>query len=168
MITIYEWQPPYETQAVCGHTIAAGQKACKLTIAVCRDDVACLPQAIKAALRSQQQQAQNPSLLYRLWHMCFGTTVKPSLIPLRTQEPKKYHPADPKTGLNGRHPTKTRGQEWNSSSDHGEKETRWLLTLLLACLQVLPQKQTDRQPVSVRKPQAPKNVFRYASHQPSA
>lgn len=164
MITIHEWRPPYETQAVCGHTIAAGQKACKLTIAVCRDDVACLPQAIKASLRSQQQQAQKPSLLYRLWHTCFGATVKQRLISLSTEEPSKHHPVRPQTGLNSRHPMKTRGREWNSSSDHGEKERRWLLTLLLACLQVLPQKQTDRQPVSVRKPQAPKNVFCYAGH----
>lgn len=168
MITIYEWKPTFPVKAICGHTILAGQKACKLTILVCRDDVACLPQAIRAALKAQRQAAQKPSLLYLLWHWCFGTKPKQSLIPLRTQKPRKHHPADPKMALNGRHPTKTRGWEWNSSSDHGEKETPWLLTLLLACLQVLSQKQTDRQPVSLRKPQAPKNVFRYAGHHPSA
>lgn len=47
-----------------------------------------------------------------------------------------------------------------------EQESRWPLTILLACLQLLQQKQqTVSQPVSVEQRQATKNVYRYNGHQ---
>ena len=76
MFYINEWRPKYTAQLVCGHTVPADQKAYKLMLAVCQDDIACFPQAIRAALRVQQ--GQKPSLLYRLWHWAFGMRRKPA------------------------------------------------------------------------------------------
>ena len=72
MFYISEWRPRYPTRLICGHAIPAEGKAYKLTIAVCQHDVACLPQAIKAALQAQQTQAKGESWLFKLWHWCFG------------------------------------------------------------------------------------------------
>jgi hypothetical protein len=72
------WEPKYDADLICGHTAPAGKKAYKLIIGVCQRDVACLPQAIKAAIQAQKEQAQHtgPALLYRLWHWCFGARRK--------------------------------------------------------------------------------------------
>src|SRR5687767_3809051 len=78
MYFISVWEPKYDADLICGHTAPAGKKAYKLMIGVCQQDVACLPQAIKAAIQAQQAQAHyvQPSLLYRLWHWCFGARRK--------------------------------------------------------------------------------------------
>jgi len=162
MITIYEWRPTYDTQVICGHTISAGQKACKLSISVCRDDVACLPQAIKAALNAQKQQTQKPSLLYRLWHTCFGTKPKKTSVQRGTHEQMIQPPARQKVRPDYGHTIK-------AYPSVRTRESSQLLAVLSACLRVLQTAQAVPQPGSVTPAYAAKNVYCYAGyHQPSA
>jgi hypothetical protein len=184
MFYIYEWQPRRETKLACGHTTSKG-KAYKVMISVCQDDVACLPQAIKASLQAQQQAQQaNPSLLYRLWHRCFGK--KPTKSLPRVIEHRK---ASPERKVNPMSQVKrytVKAQEGlHLDCGHfinaGEvlivtsvyscpQEGNWPLTVLMACLQVLQQQQADLQPKPVNKTDTTKNVYTYPNgyHQPHA
>src|SRR5687767_3916392 len=169
MLIINEWQPKYDTQVICGHTVSAGQKACKLTISVCQDDVACLPQAIKAALKAQKQQAQKPSLLYLLWHQCFGTKPKKTSLQRATQERMRQCTAKQEVRLDCGHTARAGSLVWESRLYTCERERSWPLAVLSASLLVLQQKQAVGQPDSGNKTYAAKNVYSYAGyHQPAA
>jgi hypothetical protein len=74
MLQIKEWQAKKPMQLACGHSVPAGTTAYTITLFVCQAEAVCLPQAIKACFAAQKQQAvaRQPSLLYNLWHMCFG------------------------------------------------------------------------------------------------
>ncbi len=76
MLQIKEWQAKKPMQLACGHTVPTGTTAYTITIFVCQAEASCLPQAIKACFTAQKQQAAvtagQPSLLYKLWHICFG------------------------------------------------------------------------------------------------
>lgn len=158
MMYITEWTPTFPVQVICGHTISAGQKACKLTISVCRDDVACLPQAIRAGLEAQQQATQKPSLLYLLWHKLFGKKPKKATVqqdaPVRTRKCV----AKREIRLDCGHTVKTGSAVWENRLYTCQRESERSLAVLSACLRVLQQEQAASQPNSGRKTYAAKNV----------
>lgn len=177
MFYIYEWQPRRETKLACGHTTTKG-KAYKVMISVCQDDVACLPQAIKASLQAQQQAQQaNPSLLYRLWHYCWGKKpMKPVPRALERRKASLERKVNPMSQVK-RYTVKAQeglhldcghfikaGENLVVTSVYTcEKESNWPLTVLLACLQVL-QQQAIPQPDPVNKTSATKNVYTFNGH----
>ena len=167
MMYITEWTPTFPVQVICGHTISAGQKACKLTISVCRDDVACLPQAIKAALNTPPQQGKTSSFLFRLWHRCFGT--RPKKTPVRQNAPGRMRKcvARRKLRLDCGHIVKAGSAVWENRLYTCQQEGEWSPAVLAACLRVLQQKQAASQPESVNKTYAAKNIYTFKG-QPSA
>lgn len=77
MVHVKQWQAKQAVKLACGHTLRAGEVGYTLTLVVCQQEVACLPQLIQACFAAQQAQAKqpwHPSLLYRLWHAWFGKT----------------------------------------------------------------------------------------------
>lgn len=75
MLNIKEWTTRKDCQLGCGHSLKAGETGYIITLFVCANDAACLPQAIRACFAAQKAQAEKewkPPLLYRLWHAWFG------------------------------------------------------------------------------------------------
>ena len=167
MIFISEWRPTYDTQVVCGHTVAAGQKACRLSIAVCRNDVACLPQAISAALKAPKQHTDKPSLLYRLWHRCFGRKPKKSSVPLNAGGRMQRRTARQETRLDCGHTVKAGSVVWESRLYTCQQEGSWSMALLAASVLVLNKRTADKQPDLVQTRRTAGTIYQYApSNQP--
>lgn len=167
MMYITEWKPTFDTQAFCGHLIKAGQKACKLTISVCQDDVVCLPQAIKAGLNAQQQ-SQKPSFLYHLWHWLFGAKPKKPAVQHDLPPRMRKCAAKQEVRLDCGHTVKAGSLVWESRTYTCEQEYTWPLAVLSACLRFLQQEQAASQPDSVNKTQAAQNGSNNGQNQPYA
>jgi len=135
MLTLYEWCPTYNAKALCGHTIAAGTKGFKLSLAVCAQHATWLPQkALREAILAEHEPKQ-PSLLYRFWHWCFGKRSKP-------RPPAKQPPFPPKEPV-----------VMCACANH----STWPLSVLLACMQVLQQTAPQsRKPIHRQR-----NVYTY-------
>jgi hypothetical protein len=158
MYFINEWQPNYATKLLCGHQVAAGQQAFKLMITVCQEDVACLPQAIKAAIAQAQQR--HPTLLYRLWHWCFGPKCQKSRQPPNDPGASAAERGWKQMPQVKRYQAKQRLQlDCGHTIQCGEtlvvtrvytcaQEGGWPLTLLLGCLRVLQPPQSVKPPVT--------------------
>jgi hypothetical protein len=168
MMYITEWTPTFPVQVICGHTISAGQKACKLTISVCRDDVACLPQAIKAALNTPPQPGHKPSFLFRLWHWCFGTKAKKTTMQQATSVQTRKCVAKREIRLDCGHTAKAGSAVWENRLYTCQRESEWPLAVLAACMQLLQQKQAASQPESVKKTYAARNVYAFNGHHQSS
>lgn len=185
MYFISVWEPKYDAQLICGHSAPAGQKAYKLIIGVCQQDVACLPQAIKVAIQAQKEQAYHArqSLLYRLWHWCFGAKRKKTVPQTAAHEHKE---SSTERGWKSMPQVKTYTAKQDLHLDCGHRikagealvvtsvytcpqEGSWPLTILLGCLQVLQQQQAVKQPVGKKSMHVTKNVYTNGSpHQPHA
>jgi hypothetical protein len=74
MLQLKEWKAKKEVQLACGHKLKAGETGYTITLFVCQQEASCLPQAIKACFAAQTKQAtaEQPDILYKLWHACFG------------------------------------------------------------------------------------------------
>ena len=155
MFYIYEWEKPRrDAKLTCGHKPTG--KAYKVILSVCREDLMLLPQAIEVALQAKQA---NPSLLYRLWHWCFGK--KPSKPLPRAIEHRHSYPerkvnsmsqvkrytvkAQDGLQLDCGHAVKAGDTLVVTSVYTCEKESSWPLTVLMACFQVLQQEQAAPQ-----------------------
>lgn len=135
-LTSYPWRPSFDTQALCGDPIKAGSQAFKLSLSLCQKHAARLPQkALQEAILAEYAQPKQPSLLYRLWHWCFGKRSKPT-------PPAKQPPFAPKEPV---------------MMCACAKHSTWPLTVLLACMQVLQQTA----PQSCKPSQRRKNVYTY-------
>lgn len=176
MFSIYEWEHPRrDTKLTCGHKPT--DKTYKVILSVCGHDLMVLPQAIETAF---QAKPTKPSLLYRLWHWCFGKKPKQ---PPRALEHRHSYPerkVNPMSQMK-RYTVKARaglqldcghtiaaGQTLVVTSVYTcEQESSWPLTVLMACFQVLQQEQAAPQPKPVQKIQATRNVYTHNGyHQP--
>jgi hypothetical protein len=158
MLYISEWTPKFDTEMICSHIASAGQKAYKLTIPVCRAHVACMPQALKAALKTEQQEAQKPSWLDRLWHKCFGTKPKQNSLNQGTYERMRKCVAKQEVHLDCGHTVKGGTPIWESRLYSCQRESQWPLAVLAACLFVLQREKAAPQPNPVKKTDTTKHV----------
>lgn len=178
MFYIYEWErPKQDAKLTCGHKPTG--KVYKVILSVCREHLMVLPQAIEVALAAKQAK---PSLLYRLWHYCWGE--KPTKPLPRAREHRKsalerqVNPmsqvkrytvkAQEGLHLDCGHFIKSGENLVVTSVYTCEKESNWPLTVLLACLQVLQQQQAAPQPTSVNKTPATKNVYTFNGYHQAA
>lgn len=171
MLYITEWTPKYDTAMICSHVASAGQKAYKLTIPICREHVACLPQALKAALKTEQQAAQKPSWLYRLWHKWFGTPPKQNSLKQGTYQRMRKCTAKQAVRLDCGHTVKQGAPVWQGQFYVCQREKYWDVAVLALCVFILQQeKAVSSQPDSMKKTDTTQTVSPSPSgyHQPSA
>ncbi len=167
MLYVSEWTPKYETEMLCSHVAHAGQKAYKVTIPVCREHVACLPQAIKAALIQEQQAAQKPSWLYLLWHKCFGTRPKQNAHKQGTHERMRKCTAKQAVRLDCGHIAQKNDRIWQGHFYVCQHERYWEIAVLAVCLSLLQRdKAAPQQPTPVKKTDATQPVSPNGSYQP--
>jgi hypothetical protein len=164
MIHISPWTAKYETEMICSHVATVGQQAYKLTIPVCREHVACLPQALKAALQQERPVTQQPSLLYRLWHKCFGTRPKPNALNQGTYERMRKWTAKQAVRLDCGHTVRQGAPVWQGQFYVCQHESNWRLAVLAVCAFVLRQEQAAPQP----RPGLKTKPDTTGLHQPSA
>lgn len=132
-----------------------------------------LPQAIEVAF---QAKPVKPSLLYQLWHWCFGKKAKKPLPSVKEHghsypgrqvmnpmsQVKRYTvKAQEGLHLDCGHFLKAGENLVVTSVYTCEQESSWPLTVLMACFKVLQQEQAAPQSAPVKKSQATRNVYTY-------
>lgn len=168
MLYITEWIPKFETEMLCSHTAHAGEKAYKVTIPVCREHAACLPQMLKAALKQEQLEGQQSSFLYRLWHAWFGKKPKKPSLKQGTFVRMHRCTATQTVRLDCGHTISKHDFAWQGRFYVCEREKRWDLAVLAVCLALLEQeKKAAPQPTSRNKTDTNQSASPY-SYQPPA
>lgn len=174
MLRINEWQVKREQKLACGHTVERGAISYTIMLAVCADDVTCLPQMILACFESVKSQTQvlwQPSLLYRLWHFLWGKkpeqarsdASQPAVVKAVTNSSNegevipmaqtKRFTANRELKLDCGHTIKT-GESFQVTSIYTcNQEGAWPLKILLACFAVLKQQQSVKPAAQAEKPQ---------------
>ncbi len=158
MLYVTEWTPKYDTAMLCSHVATAGQKAYKLTIPICREHVACMPQALQAALKTEQQAAHKPSWLYRLWHQWFGTQPKQHSLNKGTFERMRKCTAKQTVRLDCGHIVKKNSPVYRGQFYVCQREKDWDVAVLAMCVFVLEQEKAASQPRPVNKTDTTKTV----------
>lgn len=163
MLYITEWIPKFETEMLCSHTAHAGEKAYKVTIPVCREHAACLPQMLKVALKQEQREGQKPSFLYWLWHKLFSKQPKkPSLKQSTFVRMRRCTAAQP-VRLDCGHTVKKHDPVWHGHIFVCEREKPWDLAVLAVCLSILEKEKAASQPPPVNKTGATQSVSSFTN-----
>jgi len=166
MLYITEWTPKFDTDLLCAHTAHAGEKAYRITIPVCRDHAACLPQMLKAALKQEQGEGQQPSFLYRLWHKWFGKQPKKPSLKQGTFVRMQRCTATQPVRLDCGHTVKKHDPVYCGRLYVCERDQPWEIAVLAVCLFLLEQEKAASQPTPANKTAThkPASPYRYKNH----
>lgn len=167
MLYVSEWIPKFDTDMLCSHKARAGKKAYRVTIPVCREHVACLPQMLKAALKKEQLEDQNPSFLYKLWHKLFAKrSAKPSLKQNTFVRMQKCT-ATQSVRLDCGHTVKSHDPVYCGRFYVCQQEKHWNMAVLAVCLFLLEREKAATQPTPVNKTNTNKSISPYSYQSPA-